>query len=1043
MSQDNHKKRNGIIALIIILLLLLLLFWFIWFRPKEQKATSPQKDEKISYHEKNINVPSTSKDDNSKSNSSNLDNNSDPKTNLNPPENQDGTSNNESNNNTPSQPENQPQDAPESPVKPEGPTEPTEPTKPEEPEEPENPFDPDELDPEGNYIHEGLTEPEEDVLYMQDVTPADVAAMEQGEMYTVVDKRDGKNYQVTKYTQENGIDALFMLENLALGSSEKPMLLTPNYTDIKDVFILPTSTEMPNDIEDITDFVTMTIPSEDIIAEYAIENGYLYSPLTAIANHLDETANEFYQYYNAEESICPKGWHLTSTIGDNKWGEDAQVISEMSETYLSAATDNSIVPAATSTIKFENPREVYTFWARGSETTFPVDFAPLFRVRCAYRNPLSSHIKITYHLEGGHTLEGDETITSSEYTFAVAADGTATFSNIHLASDSGIKAPSDDLFLAGWMTSQNATEIKYYPNMSETLVLKPGEETEIHLYAAWRDYVETTKVTLNANGGHFKDGTTEKGIFLSGEHDIQTITANELKTSGNYIEKDGGKFYYKNFEFPKENSYYLVYNTNLTDNNYICIYNNTWEGIGNDTADCAKSTSGRIAGQVNKFTQTNGNKFSIGYWSFANEPEADFTFTIAKRRPQYGDLNQKPCLGNVCDEEIFLGWSTDPNANEPEYDIYNDFNDDTSAKPVSFIDEDVTLYATWGKLKLRYNNNYDDTIFVYDEYEFTGDAIEVNINTNTIPTRAHYTFLGYAASPKYTETPTYVYDESTSTFTPSTITIDDYTTLYAVWTPILTMQKVDEWKNQITVGEEFRVIDERDNKTYWVGKLADGNIWMTQNLDFDIDVNNVVPETSDVTTAWNASSIATPVATLDREHCAGTGHFSFGDGGSSNYVYSCDVGDIYWNSFPTKTIDSTTEVATEKSLHNSFGNLYEWGAATAGSTIKEGIATTSICPKGWHLPAVSGPNSFGNLLEVYNIENTDQLRNTLAYLTPSISPYAAAKGFDYSNSSGAYWTSETNGETEASALSNVFQEIHFTNSYRHGAKLVRCISYGK
>ena len=34
---------------------------------------------------------------------------------------------------------------------------------------------------------------------------------------------------------------------------------------------------------------------------------------------------------------------------------------------------------------------------------------------------------------------------------------------------------------------------------------------------------------------------------------------------------------------------------------------------------------------------------------------------------------------------------------------------------------------------------------------------------------------------------------------------------------------------------ELQVIDIRDDKVYWIAKLRDGNCWMTQNLDLDID----------------------------------------------------------------------------------------------------------------------------------------------------------------------------------------------------------------
>ena len=48
-------------------------------------------------------------------------------------------------------------------------------------------------------------------------------------------------------------------------------------------------------------------------------------------------------------------------------------------------------------------------------------------------------------------------------------------------------------------------------------------------------------------------------------------------------------------------------------------------------------------------------------------------------------------------------------------------------------------------------------------------------------------------------------------------------------------QNVSAWKDELNVGDTIVMMDVRDNKLYTAAKLADGNIWMTQDLDFDID----------------------------------------------------------------------------------------------------------------------------------------------------------------------------------------------------------------
>ncbi len=57
----------------------------------------------------------------------------------------------------------------------------------------------------------------------------------------------------------------------------------------------------------------------------------------------------------------------------------------------------------------------------------------------------------------------------------------------------------------------------------------------------------------------------------------------------------------------------------------------------------------------------------------------------------------------------------------------------------------------------------------------------------------------------------------------------------------------------VTPGNEIskRLIDIRDNKQYWVAKLADGNCWMTQNLALDLKAGDTLtPATSDVSANW-------------------------------------------------------------------------------------------------------------------------------------------------------------------------------------------------
>ncbi|MBQ9017304.1 hypothetical protein IJ103_03645, partial [Candidatus Saccharibacteria bacterium] len=51
-----------------------------------------------------------------------------------------------------------------------------------------------------------------------------------------------------------------------------------------------------------------------------------------------------------------------------------------------------------------------------------------------------------------------------------------------------------------------------------------------------------------------------------------------------------------------------------------------------------------------------------------------------------------------------------------------------------------------------------------------------------------------------------------------------------------TMQSFSsDYASALAMEESVQLRDKRDNKYYWVTKLKDGNVWMTQNLDLDLD----------------------------------------------------------------------------------------------------------------------------------------------------------------------------------------------------------------
>ena len=203
------------------------------------------------------------------------------------------------------------------------------------------------------------------------------------------------------------------------------------------------------------------------------------------------------------------------------------------------------------------------------------------------------------------------------------------------------------------------------------------------------------------------------------------------------------------------------------------------------------------------------------------------------------------------------------------------------------------------------------------------------------------------------------------------------------------MQDIAKWKNELALEESVQAIDARDGKKYWVTKLKDGNIWMTQNLDFDINSNTTLDSTTtDLSVIYNSS----------------TGQYAEYDTG-----YTENNGTIYWtptssattinfegtratNWFGSKTAPvSASKTDNTEAGHESLGNYYNWTAAIASNDSSSLTTSTynniasnpqnSICPKGWRLPTISNQpstiqdstNEFARLNYLYNggLTNTD------------------------------------------------------------------------
>ena len=135
-----------------------------------------------------------------------------------------------------------------------------------------------------------------------------------------------------------------------------------------------------------------------------------------------------------------------------------------------------------------------------------------------------------------------------------------------------------------------------------------------------------------------------------------------------------------------------------------------------------------------------------------------------------------------------------------------------------------------------------------------------------------------------------------------------------------TMQTFNKDTNAYTIseiGDSAFFEDTRNSKSYSVKKLADGNVWMTQNLDI-----------------FNGQTISSDNSNM-----------SEGETYNVGYSTSKPEGFTWGYSNEVHYHDNSNEI--HGTYYNYHGATAGWGDVDAGNS---GTAPKDICPKGWRLP---------------------------------------------------------------------------------------------
>lgn len=185
-----------------------------------------------------------------------------------------------------------------------------------------------------------------------------------------------------------------------------------------------------------------------------------------------------------------------------------------------------------------------------------------------------------------------------------------------------------------------------------------------------------------------------------------------------------------------------------------------------------------------------------------------------------------------------------------------------------------------------------------------------------------------------------------------------------------------------------RVVDARDNHTYWVQKLTDGKCWMLTNLAYAGggvntygDVKALVNGTSDTDTSLGYTTSRYQIVPS-----------------TTNYTTE-----------PTNPSTSTNGIGQYGYFYSRCGAAGGQATKACGYLTITEDAMISVCPAGWRVPVMdpTGPNDIGPDLGALNTAINNGRYDTDAGLrTAWLGQYAGYwnVSFNSAGASGYYWT---------------------------------------
>ena len=288
-------------------------------------------------------------------------------------------------------------------------------------------------------------------------------------------------------------------------------------------------------------------------------------------------------------------------------------------------------------------------------------------------------------------------------------------------------------------------------------------------------------------------------------------------------------------------------------------------------------------------------------------------------------------------------------------------------------------------------------------------------------------------------------------------------------------QDESTWSITANLSSISALTDTRDNQTYAIAKLTDGNCWMIENLrlaDTHQEGANTVPTTLTVANTnnpLNDNDPTNPTVTLKHNY-SDTDTYPTLSATSSDATSWCTTNSAACDDQSRLRTDNTTSrvsytntqtMSTDANLY-SYGNYYNWYSATAGrGTYSKSSGNTEgdLCPNGWHLPTGTGSGEFGVLSNsLGGLQNNGEAQRMTSSTSPTVtimlkrirhfpnnllySGNVNGASISSRGSNGGYWSSTANNYNGAYNLnfysSNVYPGT--LNLYKYNGRTARCIA---